>query len=73
METRIKILLDNNYTYKRYLHYNSYWYKILNRNPDMIDEFIKEVKEKYKLRMSDKINNVMDKIQMVSKFIDVLR
>ena len=39
----------------------------------MIDEFIKEVKEKYKLRTSDKINNVMDKIQMVSKFIDVLR
>ena len=73
METRIKILLDNNYTYKRYLRYNSYWYKILNRNPFLIDDFIREVKEKYKLRTTDKINDIMDKIDMVSKFINVLR
>lgn len=73
MDTRIKIMIDSNPDYKRYLRSNSYWYKILNRNPDMIDEFISEVKEKYKLRTSDKINNVIDKIDMISKFIDVLR
>lgn len=73
MDTRIKIMIDSNPDYKRYLRSNSYWYKILNRNPNMIDEFISEVKEKYKLRTSDKINNVIDKIDMISKFIDVLR
>lgn len=73
MDTRIKIMIDSNPDYKRYLRSNSYWYKILNRNPDMIDAFISEVKEKYKLRTSDKINNVIDKIDMISKFIDVLR
>lgn len=73
METRIKVLLDSNPNYKTYLRDNSYWYKTLNRNPEMIDVFIKEVKEKYKLRTSDKINNVMDKINMLGKFIDVLR
>ena len=73
MHVKVKILLDNNYTYKMHLRYNSYWYKILNRNPDMINEFIKEVKETYKLRTTDKLNDVMDKINMVSKFIDVLR
>ncbi len=73
MDTRIKVILDSNPDYKRYLRTNSYWYKTLNRKPDAIDMFIAEVKEKYKLRTSDKINNLIDKIDMVSKFINVLR
>ena len=52
MDTRIKIMLDSNPEYKRYLRSNSYWYKTLNRNPEMINNFIDEVKEKYKLRTS---------------------
>lgn len=73
MDTRIKIMIDSNPDYKRYLRSNSYWYKTLNRKPEMIDTFISEVKEKYKLRTSDKINDLIDKIDMVSKFINVLR
>lgn len=73
MDTRIKLIIDSNPNYKRYLRSNSYWYKTLNRNPNMIDSFVKEVKEKYKLRTEDKINNFMDKIDMISKLINVLR
>ena len=73
MDTKIKIIIDSNPNYKRYLRTNSYWYKILNRNPFLIDDFIREVKEKYKLSPTDKINDIMDKIDMVSKFINVLR
>ena len=73
MDTKIKILLDSNPNYKTYLRSNSYWYKNLNRNPDVIDIFINEVKEKYKLRTSDRINDFFDKIDMVSKFINILR
>lgn len=73
MDVKIKLLLDNNPDYKRYLRTNSYWYKILNRNPEMFDVFIKEVKEKYKLRTSDKIEDLIDKIDMISKFMNVLR
>ena len=39
----------------------------------MFNSFIEEVKEKYKLRPTDKINNMVDKIDMISKFINVLR
>lgn len=39
----------------------------------MIDILVEEVKDKYKLRTTDKINNIIDKIDMVSKFINVLR
>ena len=73
METNIKILLDSNIIYKKYLRSNSYWYKILNRNPELIDKYIKEVKEAYKLTTTDKINNVIDKIDMVSKIINTLK
>lgn len=73
MDTKIKIMIDSNPDYKRYLRTNSYWYKTLNRNHLMIDNFIREVKEKYKLRTTDKINDIMDKVDMISKFINVLR
>ena len=73
MDTKIKIMINSNPDYKRYLRTNSYWYKTLNRNPLMIDNFIREVKEKYKLRTTDKINDIMDKVDMISKFINVLR
>ena len=73
METRIKLIIDSDTNYKNYLRSNSYWYKLLNRNPEMINDFIKEVKEKYKLRPSDKIKYIIDKLDMVNKFIDVLR
>ncbi len=73
MDFKIKIALDSNPDYRRYLRSNSYWYKTLNRNPEMLNAFVSEVKEKYKLRTTDKINSIMDKIDMVSKFINVLR
>lgn len=73
MQTKLKIIIDSNENYKKYLRYNSYWYKILNRDPNKINDFIKEVKERYKLRVTDKIENIMDKMSMVSKFINVLR
>jgi len=73
MDIKIRFLLDSNPNYRNYLRMNSYWYKILMRNPNMINDFINEYKEKNKLRTSDKINDMMDKINMVSKLIEVLR
>lgn len=73
MDIKIKLFLDSNPDYKRYLRENSYWYKTLIRDPKMIDVLVEEVKDKYKLRTTDKINNIIDKIDMVSKFINVLR
>lgn len=73
MDIKIKLFLDSNPDYKRYLRENSYWYKTLIRDPKMIDVLVEEVKDRYKLRTTDKINNIIDKIDMVSKFINVLR
>ena len=73
MDMKIKLLLDSNPVYKEYIRYNSYWYKILNRNPELINSFIREVKEKNKLTTVDKINNTMEKIDMLSRFMNILR
>ena len=73
MDMRVKILLDSNPMYKEYIRYNSYWYKILNRNPNLINEFIREVKEKNKLTTIDKINGAIEKMDMLSKFINIIR
>ena len=73
MNPNIKMIIDSNPNYKLYLRNNSYWYKILNRNPELIREFIEEVKDKYKLRFTDKVNNLIDKIDMIERFMEVLR
>ena len=73
MNIKTKILLDSNINYKNYLRYNSYWYKTLIRDENKINDFIKEYKEKNKLRVSDKIESLFDKVNMVTNFINVLR
>ena len=58
---------------KRFLRENSYWYKILNRNENVFPEFVSEMKVKYKLTTSDKINRTIDNIGMLQSFLEVLK
>jgi hypothetical protein len=57
--------------YLNYLHQNSYWYKKLNRNPSSYDEFIHDMKVKYKLRTIDKVDNFVDSVDLITKIINV--
>lgn len=56
-----------------FLRENSYWYKYLNRNSSYYKEFINDMKDKYKLKPTDKINKMMENINMVRTFLDVLK
>lgn len=56
-----------------FLRENSYWYKYLNRNSSYYKEFINNMKDKYKLKPTDKINKMIDNINMVRTFLDVLK
>ena len=55
--------------YLQFLRENSNWYKELNRDSDKYDEFVKKMKEKYKLRKIDKVDNIIDSIDIMSKII----
>lgn len=52
-----------------YLKQNSHYIKELNRNPEFYKEFKKIIKEKYKLRVTDKISNVVNDIELISNII----
>lgn len=69
----IQFKLKSNPNYIKYIRENSYWYKILMRDPSMFDKFVNEVKEKYKLRSIDKINNALTTIEMVQNVLASLK
>ena len=71
LETQFKI--KSNPMYVQYLHENSEWYKILNRNPAMFKVFEENVKRDYKLRTSDKIIKALDTIEMFQNIFSSLK
>lgn len=71
LEAQFKIRNDS--MLQKFIRENSHWYKIINRNSDYIENMISEMKEKYKLTTSDKINDLSDKIDLIKSFMDVLK
>lgn len=65
--------INSDINLKRFLRENSYWYKILNRNEYAFNDFVNEMKVKYKLTTSDKINRTIDGIGMLQSFLEVLK
>ena len=73
MTLDIQFKLKSNPLFIKYLHENSYWYKILNREPNMFNEFVNEVKKNYKLRTSDRINEALNAFEMISSIFSTLK
>ncbi len=73
MTLDVQFKLKSNPLFIKYLHENSYWYKILNRNPNMFNEFVDEVKKNYKLRTSDKINEALNTFEMITSIFNTLK
>ena len=73
MTLDVQFKLKTNPYILKFLHENSHWYKYLNRNPKSIYELENEMKEKYKFRTSDKIEQVIDNINMITKFVNALK
>ena len=57
----------------RFLREHSYWYKYLNRSNLYYKDFIKDMKDKYKLTTIDKLNKISNDINMFKSFLDVLK
>lgn len=49
------------------------WYKLLNRNPRLFNSFVKDMKEKYKLTTTDRINRTLNNISMIENILEVLK
>ena len=72
MTLDVQFKLKSNPLYIKYLHENSYWYKVLNRDPNMFNEFVNEVRTSYKLRPSDKINKAINTFEMITAIMSSL-
>ena len=63
--------INSNDNLHRYLRENSYWYKLLNRNPKLINKMEKKKKKAYKLTFEDKVNDITTKINLIKGFMDL--
>ncbi len=65
----IQFKIKENPYYLRYLRANSYWYKLLNRNPANFRQFEEAVKKEYRLTGVDRIENVFNTFEMLEKIL----
>ncbi len=70
MNKEVLSKLKNDPKYLTFLRQNSSWYKTLNRNPNSYNDFQKAMKEKYKLRTIDKIDNFVTSVDLITKILD---
>ncbi len=73
MQVDLQQRIQRNPMLVRYLHENSYWYKYLHRGSEAFPVFEKAMKEQYKVRMQDKMENIANGLQMVQTLMDVLK
>jgi len=55
------------------LKLNSYWIKELNRDYNNVKLFKNDMKIKYRLRTTDKINDAIDNIDLISNVLSALK
>lgn len=55
------------------LKQNSYYFKGLNRGVVDYKKFVSDMKAKYKERTSDKLESIMDNMELVSSVLNVLK
>lgn len=73
MKLDVQFKIKNDPMLQKYIRENSYWYKNLNRNPELLGVLTDEMKEKYKLTTADKINSLGQKLDLITTFINVLK
>ena len=64
MSLELQYRINSDPRLKQFLRENSYWYKYLNRSNTYLKPFISDMKDKYKLKTTDKINKLTNNISM---------
>ena len=71
ISSQMKVLNTKNHY--QYLKENSNWIKELNRHSDNIEKFLEFTKEKYSLKITDKISDFVDNIDTIQKVLSILK
>lgn len=73
MTTEIQLKINSDPRLITFIRQYPYWYKRLNRNPLLFKEFENDMKDKYKISTSDKLNKTLENISMIQAFLNVLK
>lgn len=73
MEPILQYKIYRDPKFHKYLLENSEWYKLLNRNPNNYEAFIEAMKIKYRLRITDKISDTIDNIDLISNVLNTIK
>ncbi len=73
MEFLLQQKLEEDKKMATFLKLNSYWYKDLNRNSDSYKNFVTAMKDKYHLKVTDKLSDAIDNIDIISGILDTLK
>ena len=71
LDTQFKI--RSNPLLQQYIRENSYWYKLLNRDPSLINKMIDNMKIDYKMTFEDKIDDLNNKMNLIKMFMDTMK
>ena len=71
MDIKTQYILKNNPHYIEYIRYNSYWYKLLTRDPNSINLLIKEYKEYKRQERINRITKTLEQIEMIENIIAI--
>lgn len=69
----LQFRIKNDEKLKQFLRENSYYYKYLNRNPGYLKDIVDDMKDKYGLNPSDKINKLINNIGLMNSFLEALK
>lgn len=73
MFLNVQFELKNNLMYLDYIRNNSYWYKILTREPSKISDFKKEVKEFQKQQRLEKVSSLLHYVELMQTVANSLK
>ncbi len=73
MDLIIQQQLEKDIKMAEYLKLNSEWYKALNRDSDNYKVFVKAMKDKYHIKVSDKISSAIDNIDLINSVIETFK
>ncbi len=73
MEINLQKLIKENPKMYNHLKQNSEWIKLLNRNPYNYKQFTLAMKEKYKERTTDKVDEMLDNIDLITTFLNAMK
>ena len=73
MEIDLQYKIKNTKNYYKYLKDNSWWFKDLNRDKNNFTKFNEYIKSKYELKVTDKLSNMIDNIDLISTLLNTIK